>query len=83
MVATLTATSIASVSPNPRNTSVSSLDVTFSLPITSSSLSAGAIVLTDNGQAVSTSGVSLSVVSGDTYTIDGLSGLTAAGGDTR
>ncbi len=34
----MTVTSIAAVSPNPRNTSVSSLDVTFSQPINTTSL---------------------------------------------
>ena len=45
----LTVTSIAAVSPNPRNTPVSAIDVTFSEPINTSSLTAGALTLTDNG----------------------------------
>lgn len=73
-------TSIASVSPNPLNTDVSSLEVTFNQPIDTSSLAPGAITLTDNGQAVSTTGLSLSLVSGDTYAINGLAAATAAEG---
>ena len=34
---------------NPRNTAVSAIDVTFSEPINTSSLAAGALTLTDNG----------------------------------
>ena len=38
----LTIASIAAVSPNPRNTAVSSINVTFSVPISTGSLTAGA-----------------------------------------
>ncbi len=41
----------------------------------------GALTLTDNGQPVSTSGLSLTLVSGDTYTIGGLAGVTTAEGN--
>ena len=47
----LTITSIAAVSPNPRDTAVSSIDVTFSEPINTSSLSSAALTLTDDGGA--------------------------------
>ncbi len=74
-------TSIAAVSPNPRNAPVSTVDVTFSEPINTASLSPGALTLTDNGGAnLINSGVSLALVSGDTYAITGLSGPTVAQG---
>ena len=76
----MTVSSIAAVAPNPRNTPVSSLDVTFSSPINASSLSPGALVLTDDGQSISTSGASLALVSGNTYQINGLASLTTAEG---
>ena len=41
--------SIAAISPNPRNSYVSSIDVTFSEPINTSSLTSGALTLTDDG----------------------------------
>ncbi len=76
----MTVNSIAAVSPNPRNTAVPSVDVTFSVPIDTTSLAPGAIALSDDGQSVSTDGVSLALVSGTTYAIDGLSALTTAEG---
>ncbi len=76
----LVATSIASVSPSPRATPVSSIDVTFNVPINASSLMPGSVTLTDDGNAVDVSGVSLTLVAGTTatYSIGDLSGLTAA-----
>ena len=50
----MTVSSIAAVAPNPRNAIVSSLDITFSVPINTSSLTAGALTFTDNGQSIST-----------------------------
>ena len=77
----VTITSIAAVSPNSRNTPVSGIDVTFSAPIGSTSLTPAALSLTDNGGAnLITSSVPISLVSGSTYEIGGLSGLTAAEG---
>ncbi len=76
-----TIASIAAISPNPRNSAVSSVDVTFSEPINASNLSPGALTLTDDGGSnLINSGVSLSLVSGDTYAIGGLSTLTVAPG---
>ncbi len=78
----LTVTSIPAVSPNPRTTPVSDVDAVFNLPIDTASLTAGAITLTDNGTAVDTSGVSLTLVAGttSTYDIGNLSSLTATAG---
>jgi RHS repeat-associated protein len=83
IVSPLTITSIAAVSPNPRNQAVSAIDVTFSIPINTSSLAPGALTLTDNGGAnLINRGVSLSLVGGTTatYAIEGLAGLTTAQG---
>jgi hypothetical protein len=77
----LTVTSIAAVSPNPRNTLVSTLDVNFNEPINTNSLAAGGLTLTDNGGSnLITGAVTLSLVSGSIYEIDGLAGLTTAEG---
>ncbi len=77
----LTISSIATVS-TPTRFAVSTIDVTFSVPINPSTLSPGALTLTDDGGAnLINSGVSLTLVSGDTYAIGGLSGLTVAQGE--
>jgi hypothetical protein len=83
VISALSISSIAAVSPNPRNTAVSSIDVTFSEPIDIATLATGALTLTDDGGAnLINSGVTLSLVSGttSTYAIGGLAGLTAAQG---
>ena len=70
-------TSIEAVMPNSRNTPVSTIAVTFSIPVNPSTFGAGTLALTDNGNPVTiTSAVSLSLVSGSTYDINGLAGLT-------
>ncbi len=77
----LAVTLIAPVAPDPRNLAVPTIDVTFSEPINTSSLNPAALTLTDDGGAnLINGGVSLTLVSGDTYAICGLSGLTAAQG---
>ena len=82
ILSALSVNSFTPVSPNPRNTYVSSIDVTFSEPINTSSLVTGALTLTDDGGPnLINSGVSLSLISGNTYAIGGLMGLTAAQGD--
>ncbi len=78
----LTVTAIAAISPNPRTTPVSTVDVTFSVPIDTSSPTAGAVTLTDNGSPVALSGISFAFVPGttSTYQVGDLSAFTAAGG---
>ena len=78
----LSVTAIAAISPNPRTTPVSTVDVTFSLPIDTSSPTAGAVTLTDNGSPVAVSGVSFALVPGttSTYQVGDLSTFTADGG---
>ncbi len=79
----MSVTSITPASPNPRNTPVATLDVTFSVPIEAVNFTLGAITLTDNGGLnLINSGVSLMPVEGtaSTYAIEGLAGLTTAEG---
>ena len=58
----LSITSIAAVSPNPRNTAVSSINVTFSVPINLSTFTDSSVTLTDNGGAnLITSAVTLCI----------------------
>src|SRR5262249_55064426 len=64
ILAPLAINSIASVSPNPRNTPLSSLNVTFNLPIDVNNISSSAVTLTDNGNPVAVSGISFVLVSG-------------------
>ncbi len=74
-------TSIAGASPNPRNTPLSSIDVTFNEPINLSNFTDSALTLTDNGGPnLITSAVTISSVSGSTYQINGLAGLTSSQG---
>jgi hypothetical protein len=78
----LTVTSVGAVSPDPRNTPVSAVDVTFSEPIDPSTFDDQALTLTDDGGAnLITNAVSISLVSGSTYQLGGLAGLTTAEGD--
>jgi hypothetical protein len=76
--------SISSIAPvsSPTNKAVSTIDVTFTAPINTASLTSGALTLTDDGGPnLINAGVTLTLVSGDTYAIGGLSGLTAAQGE--
>ncbi len=78
--------SISSITPvsTPTNTAVLTVDVTFSEPINTGSLSQGALTLTDNnGVNLINSGISLTLVSGttSTYAIGGLGTLTEAEGN--
>ena len=73
--------SVTGPTPNPTNTAVGSVDVTFSEPINSATFTSANVTLTDNGGPnLITSAVTISLVSGSTYEIDGLAGLTAAEG---
>ncbi len=71
----LAATSIAAVSPNPRNATVSSVGVTFNEPVDLASFTTAALTLSDNGGAnLITNAVTIAAVSGTTYAINGLAG---------
>ncbi len=76
-------TSISSVSPNPTTTPVGSLQVTFNEPIALGTFNFDDLSLTlNNGPNLiaSTSGVTVSLVSGSTYQISGLGALDAQPG---
>ncbi len=74
--------SLDAISPNLRNTPVTSVNVTFSKPINPATFDDQAISLTLNGGPnLITSGVAVAPVSGNTYAINGLGVLTGAAGD--
>ena len=76
-------TALTPVSPNPASTAQSSIDVTFSGPIDPTTFNSSMLSLTLNGGPnliTADSGVTLTLVSGDTYAIGGLAPLTAAHG---
>ncbi len=76
--------SIAAVAPNPRNTPVSTVDVTFNEPVNLTTFTTSALTLTDNGGPNLISGaVTISPVSGSTYQIAGLTGLTMNNGNYK
>jgi hypothetical protein len=78
----LTAISITAFAPNPRNTPISTAQVTFNQPVNLTTFTSSALTLTDNGGSnLITSGVTASLVSGSTYQINGLSGLTTNNGN--
>ena len=69
----LTISSIAAVSPDPRNSALSSIDVTFSEPIAPASFTPAALTLVDNtGSNLISGAVTISFVSGSTYQVNGL-----------
>ena len=70
---------IVAVSPDPRNTAVSTVDVTFSEPIDLKTFTSAAVSLTRSGVAVLT-GLTTSLVSGTTYRISGLGNFTTTAG---
>jgi hypothetical protein len=77
---TLAANGIAAVA-SPRNTTVSTLDVTFSKPINLATFTYRALTLTRNGGAnLITNAVTITFVSGSTYRINDLDALQATDG---
>jgi hypothetical protein len=74
--------SVSAVTPNPRNTAVSTLSVTLSEPIDSSTFDWHDLTLTrDGGPNLITNAVTVTLVSGSTYQIAGLAGLTTSDGN--
>ena len=74
-------TSVSAVTPNPTTAAVGSLDVTFNEPIALGTFDSSDLSLTlDNGPNLITPGVTVSLVSGSTYQINGLSALDASDG---
>jgi hypothetical protein len=81
VVSPLAIVSIAAVSPSPRNSPVATIDVTFTDPINLATFTTAALTLTDNGKARPLTGaVTIGLVSGSTYQIGGLTGLTGTDG---
>ena len=81
VVAILSVSSVAAVAPNPRNATVSSIDITFSTAINAATLATADVTLTRNGGANLLTGVqSIGFVSGNTYRVNNLSGLTGVDG---
>lgn len=79
--AATTITSIAGVT-SPRNSAISTLDVTFSRTLDLSTFTYADLSLSRNGGAnLITAGVTVTFVSGTTYRINNLSGLTGTEGD--
>ncbi len=75
-------TGLQAVKPSTVNTAVGTLSVTFNEPINLSTFTAGNLSLTlDGGANLINSGVSIALVSGNTYQIGGLAPLTAANGN--
>ncbi len=69
------------VSPDPRNTAVSSISVSLSETINPANFKDGALSLTDNGgHNLITGAVTITPTSATTYLIGGLSGLTTGEG---
>jgi hypothetical protein len=72
---------ITPIDPSLRETSVDSIEFTFSEPIVAASLSSANLKLTwNNGPNLLTGGETISLVAGSTWRIGGLSGLTNADG---
>src|SRR5262249_20872166 len=80
IVSTLTVGSITPVAPNPRNTTVDAMDVTFSEPIDLSTFDTSDVTLTRNGGSVPLSALTFAPVSGATYRIGGLSAFDGSDG---
>ena len=83
--AAVTVASITGVA-NPTNQPESNIEVTFTAPINTGSLSTGALTLTlNNGGNLAGNSLTLSLVSGttSTYLVGGLSSLTAAQGSYK
>ena len=72
------AATIGPVAPNPRNTPVSSVTITFNAPVTGFDLSDLSLSL--DGNVVSLSGATLSTTDDTTFTLSNLAALTTARG---
>ncbi len=75
-------TQIAPAEPTPRNFPVPAIDVTFSKPIDPTTLNPSSLSLTQNGgpNLITSTNITISNVSGNTYEIGGLDALTSGDG---
>ena len=76
-----TVTGVGPVIPNPRNTPIESVDITFSEPIDMTTFSATNVSLTRNKGVIVLGGLTISLLSGSTYRVDGLGDATSQEGD--
>ncbi|BAZ10924.1 hypothetical protein NIES4071_27480 [Calothrix sp. NIES-4071] len=67
---------IVDVDPNPRNTTVNTIDVVFTEPIKAATFDNSDISLTLDGVALNTNNLSISQVNTNTYRIGNLQGIT-------
>ena len=72
--------SLENVSPDPRNTPVSTLDVVFSQPVDPATFDASDVTLTRSGGANLSGALTVTALSGTTFRIGGLAEATAASG---
>ncbi len=72
--------SLESVSPDPRNTPVSTLDVVFSQPIDPATFDAADLTLTRDGGANLSGTLAVAALSGTTFRISGLAAATFSAG---
>ena len=74
-------TDVIDVTPDPRNSAITSIDVTFSEPVDLNAFTAADLTLTRDGNSVSLSGLTFQSLGGSTYRVNGLASATAAEGD--
>jgi len=72
--------SLEMASPDPRNTPVSTLDLTFSQPVNAATFDANDITLTRDGGANLSGSLTVAALSATTFRISGLENVTAAAG---
>ncbi len=77
----LRVTDLTDVTPDPITTAVDSVDLTFSTPIDTATLTAADLTLTRDGAAVAISDISVTPLTGTTYRVGGLGSATAADGN--
>ncbi len=75
-----TITVVGPIAPPIRNTSLASVNITFSQAIDLTSFTPSAVELYRDGNLVPAAGLSLTLVSGSTYQLNGLGTYTSSGG---
>ena len=74
-------TAVQAVNPDPRNTPVAAIDVTFSEPIDLATFTTADLALSRDGVSVPLAGLTISSLGGLGYRISGLDSVTIAEGD--
>jgi trimeric autotransporter adhesin len=75
-----TVAGISPITPDPRNTAVDTVDVTFSEPIDPTTFDPTDVALSRDGSSVAFSGLSITELSASRYEVSGLAAFTAAEG---